>query len=149
MSLGAICHCHANSAFAIVSQCRGKTKKQFCCNIHSPFDPLPHYIARNLPEPSRILKGPIHDSDFQPPPRSAAGSRLRLAIYPHTPQQICLIFLSWIAVLCCKYQKILISPYKYQKILIDSNRYLQIAFVVGMLEPIHGKFCRGCGLKSR
>ena len=34
------------------------------------------------------LKGPIHDSDFQPQPRSAIRSRLLLTVYPHTLQPI-------------------------------------------------------------
>ena len=42
------------------------------------------------------VKCPIHDSDFQPQPRSAARSRLRLLlmVYPHTRRPICSIFLS-------------------------------------------------------
>ena len=41
------------------------------------------------------------------------------------------IFLGWIAVLCCKYKKTLISPTKCQKIIFNSNHIidLQIALV--------------------
>ena len=45
---------------------------------------------------TKRVKGPIHDNDFQPQPRCAARSRLRLLlmVYPHTQRPICSIFLS-------------------------------------------------------
>ena len=55
--------------------------------------PCTHTIIL-VPTACHSNKGPIHDSDFQPQPRCAARSRLRLMVYPHTPRPICSIFLS-------------------------------------------------------